>query len=352
MNCESEFRAAIESLKLSKNQILFFDGIDYRPESIHYKEYLECVKGLGEAVWQLNSQFFGSIRDSPGRIKIVLLVRPDVFHALNLYNSNSRFQDNTVFLDWNTTEAEHANSALYEVAGRYLSSQQANATTPHEAWRHYYEHGEFTSPTFKRLLRLTFQKPRDYLTFIKITKKREILAGRGGETAFPPNCASTPAFTREFSDYMLGEAKNYAAFYMTQEDFYKYVKFFQFLDGQSEFSYELFCAAYLRFKHWANGEKFDATEYLRDADALLQLFYDMNIVGYSESSEDSSGRFLHWSFRERSLNNISPKIKADAQLLLNPGISKALDIGKSMKSTKPQTSTSRKHNFKRPRRGR
>jgi hypothetical protein len=28
----------------------------------------------------------------------VLLVRPDVFHALNLYNSNSRIQDNSVYL--------------------------------------------------------------------------------------------------------------------------------------------------------------------------------------------------------------------------------------------------------------
>ena len=349
LNCEREFREALESLKLSKDHILFFDGIDYRPESINYKEYLECVKGLGEAIWQLNSDFFGSIRDSVGRIKIVLLVRPDVFHALNLYNSNSRFQDNTVFLNWSTSEYEYASSPLYEVSGRYFSCQQKLETTPREAWQHYYENGANDSLVFKKLLRQTFQKPRDYLTFVKMTRKRAIDAKRGHLTQFPADCSSNPGFTKDFSDYLLGEAKNYAAFYMTQDDFYKYIKFFQFLDGKREFDYQAFSDAFDRFKKWANGEKFDATEYLRDADSLLQLFFDMNVVGYYETSQDQKDRFVHWSYRERSLNNISPKVKSDATLLLNAGIMKALDIGTALKdSTKPQTAA-RKANFKRRR---
>ncbi|HWL53765.1 MAG TPA: hypothetical protein VNQ90_15105 [Chthoniobacteraceae bacterium] len=349
LNCENEFREALESLKLSKSQILFFDGIDYRPESINYKEYLECVKGLGEAVWQLNNHFFGSIRDSRGRIKIVLLVRPDVFHALNLYNSNSRFQDNTVFLDWSTRESEYQQSLLYEVSGRYFSSQQTDTVSPGQAWQHYYENGRTDCHVFKKMLRLTFQKPRDYLTFIKITRKRAINTNKGHLEQFPSDCASTSGFTREFSDYLLGEAKNYAAFYMTQTDFYKYIKFFQFLDGQNNFTYRSFCESYTRFKQWANGEKFDATEYLRDADSLLQLFFDMNIIGYYEDTLDSTERFVHWSYRERSLNNIAPKVKSDVSLLLSPGISKALDIGKSMSPSGHTGPAKRKSNFKRRR---
>lgn len=349
LNCEREFREALESLKLSKDHILFFDGIDYRPESINYKEYLECVKGLGEAIWQLNSDFFGSIRDSAGRIKTVLLVRPDVFHALNLYNSNSRFQDNTVFLNWSTSEYEYATSSLYEVSGRYFSCQQKPETTPRDAWQHYYESGSTDSPIFKKLLRQTFQKPRDYLTFVKMTRKRAIDAKRGHLDQFASDCASNPGFTKDFSDYLLGEAKNYAAFYMTQDDFYKYIKFFQFLDGKREFDYQAFSEAFVRFKKWANGENFDATEYLRDADSLLQLFFDMNVIGYYETSQDQKDRFVHWSYRERSLNNISPKVKSDSTLLLNAGIMKALDIGTALKdSAKPQAA-SRKANFKRHR---
>ena len=348
LNCEREFRDALQSLKLTNNHILFFDGIDYRPDTINYREYLECVKGLGEAVWQLNSEFFGSIRDSKGRIKVVLLVRPDVFHALNLYNSNSRFQDNTVFLNWSTSENDYQTSALFEACGRYFSSQQSETISPRDAWNHYYENGRQDAQIFKKLLRLTFQKPRDYLTFIKLTRRRELDSKRGHLTQFPADCASNASFTKEFSDYLLGEAKNYAAFYMTQEDFSKYIKFFQFLDGRREFTYQTFQDAYDRFKLWANGEKFDATEYLRDASSLLQLFFDMNIIGYYEVSEDLKDRFVHWSYRERSLNNISPKVKADATLLLNQGIMKALDIGTALRDSKQPSQSKRQKSFKRP----
>ena len=167
-------------------------------------------------------------------------------------------------------------------------------------------------------------------------------------TQFPADCASNASFTKEFSDYLLGEAKNYAAFYMTQEDFSKYIKFFQFLDGRREFTYQTFQDAYDRFKLWANGEKFDATEYLRDASSLLQLFFDMNIIGYYEVSEDLKDRFVHWSYRERSLNNISPKVKADATLLLNQGIMKALDIGTALRDSKQPSQSKRQKSFKRP----
>ena len=91
------------------------------------------MKGLAEAIWQLNTEFFNTIRDSRGRIKIVLLVRPDVFHTLNLYNSNSRLQDNTVFLDWATNENEYRGSNLFEVSGRYFAMQNGNAIS-HRKW--------------------------------------------------------------------------------------------------------------------------------------------------------------------------------------------------------------------------
>src|SRR5690606_25329039 len=87
---ETKLKEAIGSLSLSNNHIVFIDGIDFRPSSVSYREYMNCIKGLGEAAWQLNTEFFNGIRDSKGRIKIVLLVRPDVFHSMNIYNSNSR----------------------------------------------------------------------------------------------------------------------------------------------------------------------------------------------------------------------------------------------------------------------
>lgn len=334
---ERALRDAIASLTLPHGHVLFFDGIDYRPESVPYTEYIECIKGLGEAIWQLNTEFFGSVRDSKGRIKIVLLVRPDVFHALNLYNSNSRLQDNTVFLSWSTTEAEHRASQLFEVSGKFFSAHQDFDIQPQTAWDHYYEKDTQSGAEFKRLLKLTFQKPRDILTFIRTTRSHALSTRQGTATSFPDDIARTPKFSREFSDYMLGEVRNYAAFYMTQDDFSNYLKFFQYLNGESRFSIKAFREAHEKFAKWAAGETIRAKEYLRDPDALLQFLYDVNVIGYSEEATDGGGTFFHWSYRERSLNNIAPKVKAAERIMLNPGIAKAIDIGKGMKSGTTQT---------------
>jgi hypothetical protein len=256
---ENKLKEALATLSLPADHVLFIDGIDYRPEGVSYKDYLACVKGLGEAVWELNTEFFGNIRDTKGRIKIVLLIRPDVFHQLNLYNSNSRLQDNAVLLDWSTTEKELGTSPLFEVSGRYFATQQAHATSDADAWIHYFEPPGGACPTFRGLLKTTFQKPRDILTFIKLTRAVAMKSQEGHQSVFSSDISRRPAVTRQFSDYLLGEVRNYAAFYMTAKDFENYMKFFQFLNGQSRFSMGDFVNAHIEFSNWARGETIKVT---------------------------------------------------------------------------------------------
>lgn len=348
LETENKLRAAISALSLSRNHILFIDGIDFRPESVSYQDYTECVKGLGEAVWQLNTEFFGSIRDSKGRIKIVLLVRPDVFHALNLYNSNSRIQDNSVYLGWSTTEREYRASKLFEVSGKYFSTQQAFTVTPHNAWDHYCETAGADGSVFRGLLKTTFQRPRDILTVVRITRDIAIRHRAVAEQSnFPHDILQSPPFTRDFADYLFGEIRNHAAFYMTQTDFANYMKFFQYLDGRSRFTMAEFVAAHERFKNWAAGEEIRARSYLRDAEAWLQFLYDLDVIGYSEQAASGGETFFHWSSREKSLNNLAPKIKSTGTFLLNPGIAKSLDIGKSVDAGETAPANHRRR--KRPR---
>lgn len=330
LDTETTLKNALSDLTLGNNHIIFIDGIDYRPESVPYNDYLACIKGLGEAVWQLNNDFFGNIRDSKGRIKIVLLVRPDVFQALNLYNSNSRIQDNSVYLNWFTTEKEYRSSRLFEASGKYFSSQQKIDVSIEEAFDQYFQTNR-TDQLFKRLLKNSFQKPRDILTFIRISRRLQICRGQGNAICIPTEIGHDAVFTKEYSDYLLGEVRNYSAFYMEQQDFAKYLKFFQFLDGKMEFSFTEFSKAFQLFISWAKGETFFATDYLRDSEALLQFFYDVNLVGYKEQGETVGDRFFHWSFRERSLNNLAPKVKTSGGLIINPGIAKAIDIGVRLK---------------------
>lgn len=338
LETENAIKEALSTLTLKDSHVLFVDGIDFRPESIPYHEYLDCVKGLAEAIWQLNTEFFNTIRDSRGRIKIVLLVRPDVFHSLNLYNSNSRLHDNTVYLDWATNENEYRSSQLYELSDRYFSRQNGSDILTGSAWDNYYGDNKTDGLVFKRLLRLTFQKPRDILTYIKLCIDLRKKSGHGHETAFPGDIHQLPALSRKFSDYLLGEARNYAAFYMTQIDFQHYIKFFQYLDGKQRFDFGDFEKAFKLFSAWAKGENIKARDFLRDAESMLQFFYDVNIIGYSEAIEGGGETYYHWSYRERSLNDIAPKVKSTGGLVVNPGIAKALDIGKSFKSANPTTS--------------
>lgn len=324
---ETRLKQAIGDLRLSRDHILFVDGVDYRPEGVPYNDYLSCVKGLGEAVWQLNAEYLANIRDSKGRIKIVLLVRPDIFHKLNLYNANSRLRDNAVLLEWSTTESALRTSLLYEATGKYFSSQQNKAVNAVDAANHYLRADEDDS-IFKRLLRTTFQKPRDILTFVRIAKRVSIRRlNRGANDRFEPDIVRHSDYTKEFADYLLGEVRDYADFYMGQDDFALYIKFFQYLNGRGEFTFQEFTAAYRRFKQWIAGEKVRATEYLRDPEALLQFFFDVNVIGYREDVGDEREKFVHFSFRERTLTNIAPKVKISATLVINSGVAKALDIG-------------------------
>lgn len=343
LDAESTLKEALAELKFGNDHIIFIDGIDFRPESVPYNDYLACIKGLGEAAWQLNNDFFGNIRDSKGRMKIVLLVRPDVFHALNLYNSNSRLQDNSVFLDWHTTEKDYRTSLLFYATGKYFSSQQTSQVSHDLAFDQYFQTKE-SDQIFRRLLKNSFQKPRDILTFVRIARNIMIKDGRGHLASFPQDIIFNSGFTKDYSDYLLGEVRNYSAFYMEQADFSNYLKFFQFLDGKMEFTYAQFISAFESFLSWAKGEVFIATEYLRDPAALLQFYYDVNLIGYKESGEDQDGRFFHWAFRERTLNNIAPKVKVSGQLMINPGIAKAIDIGTRFKNKHEQGD-----NRKRPR---
>ncbi|WP_443201011.1 P-loop ATPase, Sll1717 family [Pseudomonas sp. B3G-3] len=331
LDLEQSFKEALSDLSITKNHALYIDGIDYRPEQINYREYIECIKGLGEAVWQLNTDFFSGIRDSKGRIKICLLVRPDVLNSLNLYNSNSRIQDNSILLDWSTTDDEHKDAKIYELCDKFLSSQQNSKRLTGASWEHYFNTPKEPSKVFKHLIKTTFHKPRDFLTFVKIARDLEINNGKGSNDTFSENIISAPQLSKKFSEYLLGEVRNYAAFYMTQEDFTKYIKFFQFLDGKQRFSAAQFSAAFKAFKEWAGGEDFNAPMYLKDEETLLQLFYDVNVIGYREITE-LGNNFFHWAYRERTLNNIAPRVKFGAELFLNPGIAKALDVGSQLKA--------------------
>lgn len=132
------FLEGISETKLERNHIAFIDGIDIRPSDIEFDEYIECIKGLSEACWELNTEQLANIRDSKGRVKIALLIRPDIFPKLDFQNANAKVQDNAVVLDWRTTYSDYRNSRIFRMIDGIMGKQQNKACKLGQAWDHYF----------------------------------------------------------------------------------------------------------------------------------------------------------------------------------------------------------------------
>jgi hypothetical protein len=133
-----QFEESIRSLRLSNNHIIFIDGIDLRPDELTYQTYIDCLKGLAWAAWEPNSNFFSNIKDSRGRIKIVLLLRPDIFVHLGFHNPNAKVRDNAVILDWRTDYDEFKTSRIFRLIDGLLWKQQVPECKDGMAWRYYF----------------------------------------------------------------------------------------------------------------------------------------------------------------------------------------------------------------------
>ena len=254
---QKNFEDALTALKLETNQILFIDGIDIRPSFIDYAEYLECVKGLANAVWSINSDFFSGIKDSKGRMRVVLLVRPDILDSLGLQNLNSKVKDNSVVLNWITTYPDYRNSPIFMMADRLISVQQSENLEAGQAWEYYFPYftsnvkSVHTKPTsFIAFLRYSLYRPRDILAMLSIQKENFIEERRKEDERFTESDFESPSFTRKYSDYLLGEVKDHLSFYYVSEDYETFLNFFQFLRGKNRFSYDQYVEAFNEFSNF------------------------------------------------------------------------------------------------------
>jgi hypothetical protein len=333
---QKKFEDALSSLKLQKNHIVFIDGIDIRPSFIEYRDYLECVKGLANAVWSLNNDFFANIKDSPGRMRVVLLMRPDIFYSVGLQNQNNKIRDNSVVLDWITTYEEFRYSKLFALFDKLLSFQQDNELPEGTAWDHYFPFDppdlynvKSDRPTsFVSFLRYSLYRPRDILTMLEILQENFIKQRRHKKAVFRDIDFADPSFKRNYSDYLLGEVKDQLLFYYTPDDYEMFLKFFQYLNGKIEFGYDEYVKAFKSFKKFLKKNKSSPT-FAKSADTFLQFLYDLNILCFIAEAYDNS-KFFGWCFRDRSPSNIAPKVRTHVRYRIHFGLRKAIDVGKKL----------------------
>lgn len=188
-----------------------------------------------------NNDFFPDIRDSTGRLRAVLLVRPDIFLKLGLQNPNTKLRDNSVVLDWSTTYKSYRDSGIFEVLDNLLAVQQEQSPLPGEAWDNYFPfyapqrggaHGGDNS--FIYFLRNSYYRPRDILTYISIFKKHIPNADKKKLQKFTVEYCDKREVSNEYAEYLLGELRDQLVFYYTEEEYEDFLQFFDFLKGKRD----------------------------------------------------------------------------------------------------------------------
>lgn len=330
---QNKFEEALRNIKLNKHHTLFIDGIDIRPSTLSYNDYLECVKGLGNAIWSINNDFFPSIRDSKGRLKVVLLVRPDIFDSMGLQNTSNKLRDNAVVLDWITTYSEHRSSNIFHMADKLFSSQQLQALEIGEAWDYYFPYKsrnlmthEIDDAAFIEFLRLSMYRPRDIISMLAILQENHIEKYGNTNLVFREDDIKDAAFMRKYSNYLLGEVKDQLSFYHTSEDYELFLRFFTYLEGKVYFTYNDYIIAYNSLEEFISNNSVSSPVFFESPDTFLQFLYELNVLSYEEYTDRET--FIHWCFRDRTPTNLSPKVKTGENYRIHYGLAKSLNTGR------------------------
>lgn len=329
---QNQFEKAFSELKLKENHLLFIDGLDIRPGAIPFAEYLECVKGLANAVWALNADFFANIKDSKGRFRTVCLIRPDIYNSLNLQNASNKLRDNSVFLDWRTNYPDYKNSQIFLLSDRLLASQQPDKYELGAVWDHYFPFA-FSSnnpnkendPTFIEFLRISYSRPRDIVSIIQILQDK-IKSENKNPTVFKKEDYLSSYFQNGYSEYLMSSIKDQLAFYYSEEDYELFLHFFSFLKGRIDFTYDEYKSAYNAYSEYVyNNIPESIPEFIETPDKFLQFIYESNIICFVEDTDH--GPLFRWCYRERSMSNMSPKVLPNSRYRIHYGLAKALNVG-------------------------
>lgn len=338
------FEDALSSLKLEKSYVLFIDGIDIRPANVDYTDYLACIKGLADAIWSINNDFLANIKDSRGRMRVVLLVRPDIFDTIGLQNQNTKLQNNSVILEWLTTYRNSRSSGLFKVADRMLRWQQEHSLPEGVAWNYYFPYRSVNQWTkdanddpFVDFLRLSLYRPRDINTILMLLREMRITDGKPlqDEDVFTANDINDARFLDKYSHYLLGEIKDQLSFYYSRDDYDVFREFFEYLYGKPTFNYDEFLDGYNELLSTLEDSARKRPAFLETPAKLLQLLFELNVLCYRENPENLEDRevFIHWCFRERSVTNPAPKVKPNLEYNVHTGLLQALNLGKRVRKS-------------------
>jgi len=210
-----------------------------------------------------------------------------------------------------------------------LSRQQEKDLPVGEAWDHYFPYllrnlriAEKEDNPFIGFLRYSFYRPRDIICYLKIMQE-DVKLHESEERVF--SYQSYKRCQTKYSDYLLGEVKDYLRFYFSNVDFNAISGFFRFFGGRSRFTWEEFRAVFQKNQESLKGLTVTVPELKQGPEEFLQFLYSLNIIGYIEKTD--SGAFVHWCFRDRTPVTLKPKVMLGREYTVHPGLARALNVG-------------------------
>ena len=134
------------------------------------------------------------------------------------------------------------------------------------------------------------------------------------------------ACQREFSEYLLGEVKDYLSFYHSTVDFDEVVGFFAQFGGDNTFSWDEFKTAFVNHRNGLAEKEITIKELKSSAEEFLQFIYSLNMIGYLEP-DGRGGNFVHYCFRDRTTAKLRPKVRFGLRYQVHAGLQRALLVG-------------------------
>lgn len=340
LSLKRDFETALGGLSLKKNYLLFIDGIDTRPESVSHDDYIECLRGLASAVWSINTEFFVNIKDSEGRMRVVLMVRPDVFSALRMNNFGSKITDCSVMLDWFTNRSEYRKSNLFGMIDNLIGAQQEPPVVASRGQAPGAMVDSYLPPfasngrrienadkqPFARVLDFTFFRPRDVVTAFRSLK--ELAKDRSADSGqnFQLKWIDSPEFRRKMGAHLLREIKDALQFYYSEKDYNTFRMFFNFLNGKTHFNWAEFEDSFEVYSTYLEAIGRPIPGNSDTAEKFLQMLFTLNIIGCMRQ-EAGGKKFWYWCYRERSLQELSPAASLNSEYQIHSGVAKELNLG-------------------------
>jgi hypothetical protein len=237
-----------------------------------------------------------------------------------------------VLLDWRTNYPDYRHSNIFKLSDRIFSSQQEQSFPDGVCWDYYFPYNPFVAGknehSFIPFLRYSMYRPRDIISMLSILQENIKKQNRATDDTVKLRDFECSEFQTKYSDYLLGEIKDYLSFYYSDHDYELFLKFFEFLGGRKEFKYSEYLTAFNNYNDYIIRNNISNPKFSETADIFLQFLYDLNILCFIENTRHD--KFIRWCFRERNYSNLSPKVKTDVDYMIHHGLIKGLNLGKKI----------------------